>query len=262
MQTAPASNTRSDNPQRPQAPRTTRRQHRPGRHEVIRPESHDEGPARLRRAFFSAILARDQSVRAEPAADAVFARDLPSSFEIICSRLPDDNQRRTGSHHEAAPPRALRLFRASRGGRTTTGRAASGLPSISASISSTSPSAPAWAIRYVDGPAAQTRAPLPGATTATASAYGGCSTCSTSLAFRPATSSTRPSSTMRRRFSDRINARKDEIIGHGRTNAERQGQMWEEDEARLIAYVRDAHHRSTADSRRAAGWGRGCRRAA
>src|ERR1041385_3524519 len=36
-----------------------------------------------------------------------------------------------------------------------------------------------------------------------------------------------------------INARKDEYIGHGRTNAERQGQMWEEDEARLIAYVRD-----------------------
>ena len=36
-----------------------------------------------------------------------------------------------------------------------------------------------------------------------------------------------------------IRARGDEIIGHGRTNAERQGQMWEEDEARLIAYVRD-----------------------
>jgi peptidoglycan/xylan/chitin deacetylase (PgdA/CDA1 family) len=35
-------------------------------------------------------------------------------------------------------------------------------------------------------------------------------------------------------------ARGDEIVGHGRTNAERQGQMWEEDEARLIAYVRDA----------------------
>ena len=37
-----------------------------------------------------------------------------------------------------------------------------------------------------------------------------------------------------------IKARGDEIIGHGRTNAERQGQMWEEDEARLIAQVRDA----------------------
>jgi peptidoglycan/xylan/chitin deacetylase (PgdA/CDA1 family) len=38
----------------------------------------------------------------------------------------------------------------------------------------------------------------------------------------------------------RICARKDEIIGHGRTNAERQGQMWEADEARFIAEVRDA----------------------
>ena len=38
---------------------------------------------------------------------------------------------------------------------------------------------------------------------------------------------------------DPIRARGDEIIGHGRTNAERQGQMWEEDEARLIGYVRD-----------------------
>jgi allantoinase len=37
-----------------------------------------------------------------------------------------------------------------------------------------------------------------------------------------------------------ILARKDEFIGHGRTNAERQGQMWEEDEAHLIAQVRDA----------------------
>ncbi|QQS11654.1 MAG: polysaccharide deacetylase family protein [Rhodospirillales bacterium] len=33
--------------------------------------------------------------------------------------------------------------------------------------------------------------------------------------------------------------RGDEIIGHGRTNAERQGQMWEDDERRLLEYVRD-----------------------
>jgi allantoinase len=38
---------------------------------------------------------------------------------------------------------------------------------------------------------------------------------------------------------DPIRTRGDELIGHGRTNAERQGEMWEEDEARLIAYVRD-----------------------
>jgi peptidoglycan/xylan/chitin deacetylase (PgdA/CDA1 family) len=36
-----------------------------------------------------------------------------------------------------------------------------------------------------------------------------------------------------------IGARGDEIIGHGRTNAERQGQMWEEDERRLLEEVRE-----------------------
>ena len=34
---------------------------------------------------------------------------------------------------------------------------------------------------------------------------------------------------------ERMNQRGDEYIGHGRTNAERQDQLWEEDEARLIA---------------------------
>lgn len=37
-----------------------------------------------------------------------------------------------------------------------------------------------------------------------------------------------------------IRARGDEIIGHGRTNAERQGQLWEEEEARLLRLVREA----------------------
>jgi allantoinase len=36
-----------------------------------------------------------------------------------------------------------------------------------------------------------------------------------------------------------IKARGDEIIGHGRTNAERQGAMFEQDEARLLAEVRE-----------------------
>ncbi|WP_322998457.1 polysaccharide deacetylase family protein [Castellaniella sp.] len=35
-----------------------------------------------------------------------------------------------------------------------------------------------------------------------------------------------------------ITARGDEIIGHGRTNAERQGGLWEEDEARLLAQIK------------------------
>jgi peptidoglycan/xylan/chitin deacetylase (PgdA/CDA1 family) len=36
-----------------------------------------------------------------------------------------------------------------------------------------------------------------------------------------------------------IAARGDEVIGHGRTNAERQGQWWEEDERRVLAGIRD-----------------------
>ncbi|OZI49412.1 polysaccharide deacetylase family protein [Bordetella genomosp. 4] len=38
---------------------------------------------------------------------------------------------------------------------------------------------------------------------------------------------------------ERIKARKDEVIAHGRTNAERHAGMWEADEARFIAEVRD-----------------------
>ncbi|ARP94006.1 polysaccharide deacetylase family protein [Bordetella genomosp. 13] len=38
---------------------------------------------------------------------------------------------------------------------------------------------------------------------------------------------------------ERIKARKDEVIAHGRTNAERHAGMWERDEARFIAEVRD-----------------------
>jgi allantoinase len=36
-------------------------------------------------------------------------------------------------------------------------------------------------------------------------------------------------------IAERLNLRGDEYVGHGRTNAERQDGMWEEDEARLIA---------------------------
>lgn len=41
-----------------------------------------------------------------------------------------------------------------------------------------------------------------------------------------------------------IKARGDEIIGHGRTNSERQGQLWEDDELRLLRQVREEilHH--------------------
>jgi peptidoglycan/xylan/chitin deacetylase (PgdA/CDA1 family) len=49
-----------------------------------------------------------------------------------------------------------------------------------------------------------------------------------------------------------IVARGDEIIGHGRTNAERQGQWWEADEARMIAEVRDKIQQHTGSAPR--GW--------
>lgn len=49
-----------------------------------------------------------------------------------------------------------------------------------------------------------------------------------------------------------IVARGDEFIGHGRTNAERQGQLFEEDEARLIYFVRQEIEKFTGRAPR--GW--------
>jgi peptidoglycan/xylan/chitin deacetylase (PgdA/CDA1 family) len=51
---------------------------------------------------------------------------------------------------------------------------------------------------------------------------------------------------------EKLIARKDEIIGHGRTNAERQDGLWEEDEARLIAQCTETLSRLTGT--RPAGW--------
>ncbi len=39
---------------------------------------------------------------------------------------------------------------------------------------------------------------------------------------------------------ERIRERGDEVVGHGRTNSERQGELWEEDEARLIEEATEA----------------------
>lgn len=49
-----------------------------------------------------------------------------------------------------------------------------------------------------------------------------------------------------------IRKRGDEIVGHGRTNAERQGQMWETDEKRLLEEVRDTIRQRTGQAPR--GW--------
>jgi allantoinase len=50
----------------------------------------------------------------------------------------------------------------------------------------------------------------------------------------------------------RLNGRGDEYVGHGRTNAEQQGGLWEEDEARLIAECTGVVTRLTG--RRPEGW--------
>src|SRR6267154_1688334 len=49
-----------------------------------------------------------------------------------------------------------------------------------------------------------------------------------------------------------LKARGDEFIGHGRTNAERHGQMWESDEKRFLEEVRDAIEK--ASGKRPRGW--------
>ena len=57
-------------------------------------------------------------------------------------------------------------------------------------------------------------------------------------------------------ITDKIRARGDEVVGHGRTNAERQGDLWELDEKRLIDDVTRGDLRSARASRRRAGWAR------
>jgi len=51
---------------------------------------------------------------------------------------------------------------------------------------------------------------------------------------------------------ERLNGRGDEYVGHGRTNAERQDVLWEDDEARLIAECTEAVTRLSG--RRPDGW--------
>ncbi|WP_313697898.1 polysaccharide deacetylase family protein [Achromobacter sp.] len=53
-------------------------------------------------------------------------------------------------------------------------------------------------------------------------------------------------------ISERLLARGDEIIGHGRTNAEAQGHLWPADERRLLLEVRDAIKTHTGQDVR--GW--------
>ena len=78
---------------------------------------------------------------------------------------------------------------------------------------------------------------------------------------RPARSSTPRSTTTAPSWSRPACARGDEIIGHGHTNAERQGVLAEADERALLAALPRAHRRAKAAQRRRAGCRRGSRRA-
>ena len=82
---------------------------------------------------------------------------------------------------------------------------------------------------------ARRRATSPGAITATASATGACSRCSTSSSCPRPSCSTAASASTTRTSSRRSKARGDDVLGHGRTNAEVLRGMWEHDEARVIA---------------------------
>jgi len=49
-------------------------------------------------------------------------------------------------------------------------------------------------------------------------------------------------------IAERLRARGDEVVGHGRTNAERQDGLWEADEARLIAETTETITRTTGQA--------------
>src|SRR5579883_2516848 len=115
-------------------------------------------------------------------------------------------------------------------GARTNGRAGSGSPSFCAAISSISRIAkgsaatpPGWRSRR------SRRATMPGAHNVNSAALEACP-----------------------QIVVRLNARGDEYIGHGRTNAERQDRLWEEDEARLIAESTEVITRLSG--RRPEGW--------
>ena len=127
-----------------------------------------------------------------------------------------------------------------------------GWPSISPSTSSISPSARGWARSWRRAGRSPTCSTSPGATTATGSAPGTCSTPSMRCACRWPRSSTARCTTTRRTWWRRCRARGDEIVGHGRTNAERQGTL---DEAAERALIGEATARLTeAEGRAPEGW--------
>ena len=84
-------------------------------------------------------------------------------------------------------------------------------------------------------PAAGRARTSPGATTATGSAPGGCSTCFDGLGLPCSVLRQHAPLRLRPELVAAFRARGDEIVGHGRTNAERQGALAEDEERALIA---------------------------
>ena len=96
------------------------------------------------------------------------------------------------------------------------------------------------------------RAISPGATTATGSVSGTCSICWTSSSLPASHNVNSLVFDECPQIADRIRERGDEVIGHGRTNAERQDHLFEADEARLIAECTEELARHTGSRPR--GW--------
>ena len=151
---------------------------------------------------------------------------------------------------------AAMIIPRSRRAATIPGRAASGSPSMSRSISSISPSAPGAAPIRPIAAARRRRAIMPGAIMACGSACSACSACSTSSSCPRPSCSTASSARTIPRSSSASRRAATTWSGHGRTNAE--------ELVGLVGARRGApHRRDDRDDRRSisacarpAGWGR------
>ena len=156
-----------------------------------------------------------------------------SAGSIVCAPSTPGNCRCPASARFALTA-ATTTARSSRG-RSTTGRTGAASPSISASTSSTSPLARDSAPSSRPPPITPTCSISPGATTATASAPGACLDLFEASATRPRVLVNTSLYDYCPELVAAFRARGDEIVGHGRTNAERQGELDEAAERALIA---------------------------
>jgi hypothetical protein len=119
--------------------------------------------------------------------------------------------------------------------RTTRGPAASGSPSTSATISSTSPSARAFGSDSTAGTAPQTQRNYAWRDYGNRVGIWRIFDLFDELACPLAHNLNSMILDHHPEIGERMMQRGDEFVAHGRSNSERQGDMWEQDEARLIA---------------------------